>query len=110
MQGPVVRLIDELGTLGWAQGHRHRQYQGSAQGDGVALGVRRYQATAAQGVDFVGSVLRGRAVAGVLSPDEIRTSLYARHPQLNGERAIDLINQGLTIGVLAVLDRLDDEV
>nr|WP_316652881.1 antitoxin Xre/MbcA/ParS toxin-binding domain-containing protein [uncultured Gellertiella sp.] len=39
--------------------------------------------------------------------DEIRTWLYARHPQLNGERAIDLIHQGKSIDVLAVLDRLD---
>jgi transcriptional regulator with XRE-family HTH domain len=41
------------------------------------------------------------------APDEIRLWLYARHPQLNGERAIDLINRGRTIEVLAVLDRLD---
>jgi uncharacterized protein (DUF2384 family) len=44
------------------------------------------------------------------APDEIRTWLYARHPQLNGERAIDLINQSRTVDVLAVLDRLDNEV
>ena len=44
------------------------------------------------------------------APDEIRLWLYARHPQLNGERAIDLINRGRTIEVLAVLDRLDSAV
>lgn len=44
------------------------------------------------------------------SADEIRSWLYARHPQLDGERAIDLINQGRTIEVLKVLDRLDNEV
>jgi transcriptional regulator with XRE-family HTH domain len=44
------------------------------------------------------------------SPDEIRTWLYARHPQLNGERALDLINQSRTEEVLAVLDRLENEV
>lgn len=38
---------------------------------------------------------------------EIRTWLYARHPQLAGERAIDLIHEGRTIEVLRVLDRLD---
>jgi hypothetical protein len=42
--------------------------------------------------------------------DEIRLWLYARHPQLNGERAIDLINRGRTIEVLAILDRLDSAV
>lgn len=42
--------------------------------------------------------------------DEIRTWLYARHPQLGGERAIDLIHDDRTVEVLAVLDRLDNEV
>jgi hypothetical protein len=44
------------------------------------------------------------------SADEIRTWLYARHPQLEGERAIDLINRGASERVLKVLDRLDGEV
>ena len=38
---------------------------------------------------------------------EIRTWLYARHPQLNGSRPIDLISANRTHEVLAVLDRLD---
>src|SRR5271165_6086591 len=42
--------------------------------------------------------------------DEIRIWLYARHPQLEGERAIDLINRGQSERVLNVLDRLDAEV
>ncbi len=40
-------------------------------------------------------------------PEDIRTWLYARHPQLNGERAIDLIHRGRSIEVLTLLDRLD---
>jgi hypothetical protein len=44
------------------------------------------------------------------SADEIRTWLYARHPQLAGERAIDLINQNRSEDVLRVIDRLDAEV
>jgi hypothetical protein len=43
------------------------------------------------------------------SPEEIRIWLYARHPQLEGERAIDLINQDNSERVLNVLDRLDAE-
>ena len=39
--------------------------------------------------------------------DEIRAWLYARHPQLNGERALDLIHTNRTIEVLKILDRLD---
>lgn len=38
---------------------------------------------------------------------EIRTWLYARHPQLNGSRPIDLISTNRTQEVLVVLDRLD---
>ena len=42
--------------------------------------------------------------------DEIRTWLYARHPQLGGERAIDFIHDNKTIDVLKVIDRLDSAV
>jgi transcriptional regulator with XRE-family HTH domain len=44
------------------------------------------------------------------SAEEIRTWLYARHPQLDGARAIDLINQGRSEEVLRILDRLDAAV
>jgi uncharacterized protein (DUF2384 family) len=44
------------------------------------------------------------------SPDEIRARLYARHPQLEGKRAIDLIHEAKSIEVLRVLDRLDSGV
>jgi uncharacterized protein (DUF2384 family) len=43
------------------------------------------------------------------SADEIRIWLFARHPQLEGRRAIDLINDGKSEDVLAVLDRLEGE-
>jgi transcriptional regulator with XRE-family HTH domain len=41
------------------------------------------------------------------TPDETRLWLHARHPLLRGERAIDLINEGRTEEVLAVIERLD---
>lgn len=41
------------------------------------------------------------------SDEEVRTWLHARHPQLNGERAIDLIHGGRSEEVVAILDRLD---
>jgi uncharacterized protein (DUF2384 family) len=44
------------------------------------------------------------------SPEEIRTWLYALHPQLNSERAIDLIHDRRTVEVLKVLDRLENDV
>jgi uncharacterized protein (DUF2384 family) len=44
------------------------------------------------------------------TPEEVRLWLHARHPQLNGERAIDLIHQERTIEILKVIDRLDHDV
>ncbi|MFZ1882186.1 MAG: hypothetical protein WAU53_00975 [Rhodoplanes sp.] len=41
------------------------------------------------------------------APDEIRLWLHSRHPLLDGERAIDLINNDRTEKVLAVIDRMD---
>lgn len=41
------------------------------------------------------------------TPDETRLWLHARHQMLNGERAIDLINEGRTEAVLAVIEALD---
>ncbi len=39
--------------------------------------------------------------------DEVRVWLYARHPQLDGARAIDLIHEGRSEEILSILDRLD---
>jgi transcriptional regulator with XRE-family HTH domain len=44
------------------------------------------------------------------SAEEIRIWLYARHPQLDGKRAIDLISQNQSEDVLRILDRLDADV
>ena len=41
------------------------------------------------------------------SREEVRAWLYARHPQLEGRRAIDLIHDERTEDVIAILDRLD---
>lgn len=43
-------------------------------------------------------------------PHEIRLWLYAPHSQLDGKRAIDLINENRSADVLKILDRLDAEV
>ena len=41
------------------------------------------------------------------APEETRLWLHAKHPLLNNERAIDLIHEGRTEEVLAVIERLD---
>ena len=44
---------------------------------------------------------------GHYTPGEIRAWLYACHPQLEGRRAIDAINEDKAEKVIAILDRLD---
>jgi transcriptional regulator with XRE-family HTH domain len=46
-------------------------------------------------------------LADFYTPEETRLWLHAKHPMLNGERAIDLINTGRTEAVLAIIDALD---
>lgn len=41
------------------------------------------------------------------TPEETRLWLHAAHPMLQGERAIDLINDGRTESVLAAIESLD---
>jgi uncharacterized protein (DUF2384 family) len=41
------------------------------------------------------------------TPDETRLWLHAGHPMLDGKRAIDLINEGRTEAVLAVIEGLE---
>lgn len=43
----------------------------------------------------------------VYTREETRIWLYARHPQLNGQRALDLIASGDAETVLTVIERLD---
>lgn len=47
-------------------------------------------------------------LSDLYSPDEIRLWLHTKHPLLDRERAVDLIHQGRTEEVLAVIGRLED--
>ena len=47
-------------------------------------------------------------LAELYSPEETRIWLYARHPLLGGQRAIDLIHEGEADRVLAVIEGLED--
>lgn len=46
-------------------------------------------------------------LAEFYAPDEVRLWLHAAHPMLQGARAIDLIDAGRTVEVLAAIDALD---
>ena len=50
------------------------------------------------------------ASRSITAPDEIRGWLYAWHPQLDGERAIELIHDDRPHDVLGVLDPMNAEV
>jgi transcriptional regulator with XRE-family HTH domain len=47
-------------------------------------------------------------LAEFYSPEETRLWLYSKHRLLDGQRAIDLINQGQADKVLAVIESLDE--
>jgi transcriptional regulator with XRE-family HTH domain len=47
-------------------------------------------------------------LAEFYTPDETRLWLYSKHRLLEGERAIDLINQGQADRVLTVIESLDE--
>jgi transcriptional regulator with XRE-family HTH domain len=42
------------------------------------------------------------------APDETRLWLYSKHRLLNGERAVDLVNQGDADKILAVIESLEE--
>ncbi|MFP6746269.1 MAG: antitoxin Xre/MbcA/ParS toxin-binding domain-containing protein [Alphaproteobacteria bacterium] len=49
-------------------------------------------------------------LADFYKPDEVRLWLQSPHPQLDGVRPYDLINDGRTKDVLEVIERLDSGV
>ncbi len=109
-QGVVIRYLDELRDVGGLKGIDIANIT-----DVSKATVSRWKNGAIKPhprTQFVLSDLH--YVVGRLeeyyTPDEIRIWLYARHPQLDGERAIDLISQNRSEEVLRVLERLDAEV
>ena len=108
--GGVPRYIDELGEIGGLTGTDIANIA-----DVSKATVSRWRAGAVRPQPNTQLVLSDlRYIVGRLSeyytPEEIRTWLYARHPQLDGKRAIDLINANRSEEVLRILDRLDADV
>ena len=110
VKGPVARYLDDLRVVG------------GLKGTDIANIAEVSKATVSRWVN--GAVTPQPRTQLVLSDlhyvvgrleeyygaEEIRTWLYARHPQLGGDRAIDVINQNRSEEVLRVLDRLDADV
>lgn len=107
MQGAVVRYIDELREEGGLKGSDIANITSvstatvSRWSHGKASPQPRTQLILSDLHYIVGRLRE------YYKSDEIRMWLYARHSQLGGERAIDLINEGRSEEVLQVLDRLD---
>ncbi len=107
---PVPRFIDELNSEGGLTGTDLANIAGVSKAT-----VSRWKSGTVKPQPSTQLVLSDlHYVVGRLreyyAADEIRTWLYARHPQLAGARAIDLINQNRSEDVLRVLDRLDADV
>ena len=107
MQGAVVRYIDELREEGGLKGSDIANITSvstatvSRWSHGKATPQPRTQLILLDLHYIVGRLRE------YYKSDEIRMWLYARHPQLGGERAIDIINEGRSEEVLQILDRLD---
>ena len=107
MSTAVSRIIEDLRT------------QGGLQGKDIANIVNVSTATVSRWSNGNGSPsLKTQTVIADLrfvverlsdfyTPDEARLWLNSRHPLLNNERAIDLINADRTEEVLGVIERLD---
>lgn len=108
-QGVVARYLDELHDVGGLKGTDIANITNVSKSTVSRWrqgGIRPHPRT-----QFVLSDLHyvvGR-LGEYYSPEEIRIWIYAHHPQLNGERAIDLICQNRSEEVLRVLERLDSE-
>lgn len=110
MQGAVARYIDELREVGGLKGTDIANIA-----DVSAATVSRWSTGKASPQPRTQLVLSDlhyivSRLRDYYTSDEIRIWLYARHPQLNGERAIDLINDGKSEDVLNILERLDSAV
>ncbi|MBX9797037.1 antitoxin Xre/MbcA/ParS toxin-binding domain-containing protein [Sphingomonas sp.] len=107
MTTAVARILDDLKAKGGLQGKDIANITDVS----IATVSRWSHGNGTPGLHTQTVIADLRYVVDRLSdfytPDETRLWLHARHPLLNGARAIDLINGDRTEEVLAVIDRLD---
>ena len=108
MSGAVARIVDDLRTRGGLKGTDLANITEVSQAT-----VSRWAAGRASPhpkTQLVISDLKYVVdrLADFYTPEETRIWLYARHPLMDGARAIDLIHDGQTDQVLTVIESLVD--
>jgi len=108
MSGAVARIVDDLRTRGGLKGTDLANITEVSQAT-----VSRWAAGKASPhpkTQLVISDLKYVVdrLADFYTPEETRIWLYAKHPLMDGARAIDLIHDGQTDRVLTVIESLSD--
>lgn len=108
MSGAVARIVDDLRTRGGIKGTDLANITEVSQAT-----VSRWAAGKASPhpkTQLVISDLKYVVdrLADFYTPEETRIWLYAKHPLMDGGRAIDLIHDGQTDRVLTVIESLSD--
>lgn len=108
MTGAVARLVDDLRVRGGIKGSDLANI--TAVSPATVSRWASGKASPHPRTQLVISDLRYVVdrLAEFYAPEETRIWLYARHPLLEGARAIDLIHDGQTDRVLAVIESLAD--
>lgn len=110
MQGVVTRFLDNLQTSGGLSGSDIANVVDVSKATVSRWRTGQFKPQPQHEVIIAALFYVVDRLHEYYSSEEVRTWLYARHPQLNGERAIDLIHDNRTIEVLKVIDRLDNDV
>ncbi len=107
LEKPVVRFLNDLQEMGGLKGTDIANFTDvskatvSRWSNGLKSPHSRTQLVLS---DLHYVVMR---LSEYYNSEEIRAWLYARHPQLDGKRAIDVIHEDQSELVINILDRLD---
>ena len=110
IKSPIVRYLDDLREVGGLKGTDVANFTKVSKAT-VSRWVNgqksSHSSTGLILADLHYVVMR---LSEYYNAEEVRTWLYAPHPQLDGKRAIELIHEQRTEEVLKTLDRLDADV
>lgn len=107
--GPIARLADSIAAQAGLNGTDLANFA-----DVSKATVSRWKAGTARPTPSAQLLLAdlhylAQRLAEFYTPEEARLWLYAPHPQLEGQRAMDLLRARRTAELLTILDRLEAE-